>query len=225
MGLAAEPRRRRPQPEDRLEPDAHQQRPAEATSTSSSRARSPRSCRRSAATSSAAAGTTWWSASKAEGEEWSPLRLARPQGLVAAGAGDPRLPDPARHPRRRGVPARRRARRRRSTTPSSSTTTTARVYFNVLANGMPYLLGNERFKGSHSMSGYHSTELCYLAAVYTNLLITKQPIDLLLQAAAGRLQGPHPARLAGHPAAGQRSRSSRCWIDGAAVDGLRRRAS
>ena len=28
------------------------------------------------------------------------------------------------------------------------------------------------------MSGYHSTELCYLAAVYTNLLITKQPLDL-----------------------------------------------
>ncbi len=52
------------------------------------------------------------------------------------------------------------------------------VYFNVLANGIPYLLGNERFKGSHSMSGYHSTELCYLSAVYTNLLITKQPLDL-----------------------------------------------
>jgi mannose/cellobiose epimerase-like protein (N-acyl-D-glucosamine 2-epimerase family) len=51
------------------------------------------------------------------------------------------------------------------------------VYFNVLANGTPYLLGNERFKGSHSMSGYHSTELCYLAAVYTNLLITRQPMD------------------------------------------------
>ena len=38
------------------------------------------------------------------------------------------------------------------------------VYFNVLANGTPYLLGNERLKGSHSMSGYHSFELCYLAA-------------------------------------------------------------
>jgi hypothetical protein len=38
-------------------------------------------------------------------------------------------------------------------------------------------MGNERFKGSHSMSGYHSTELCYLSAVYTNLLITKQPMD------------------------------------------------
>ena len=52
------------------------------------------------------------------------------------------------------------------------------VYFNVLANGIPYLAnGNERSKGSHSMSGYHSTELCYLAAIYTNLLITKQPMD------------------------------------------------
>lgn len=51
------------------------------------------------------------------------------------------------------------------------------VYFNVMTNGMPYLLGTERDKGSHSMSGYHSFELCYLASVYTNLLITKQPMD------------------------------------------------
>lgn len=52
------------------------------------------------------------------------------------------------------------------------------VYFNVLANGMPYMMGTERLKGSHSMAGYHSFELCFLAAVYTNLLITKQPLDL-----------------------------------------------
>jgi mannose/cellobiose epimerase-like protein (N-acyl-D-glucosamine 2-epimerase family) len=52
------------------------------------------------------------------------------------------------------------------------------VFFNVLANGIPYLMGTERFKGSHSMSGYHSFELCYLAQIYTNLLITKQPLDL-----------------------------------------------
>jgi mannose/cellobiose epimerase-like protein (N-acyl-D-glucosamine 2-epimerase family) len=52
------------------------------------------------------------------------------------------------------------------------------IYFNVLANGLPYLMGTERFKGSHSMSGYHSTELCFLAATYSNLLITKQPLDL-----------------------------------------------
>jgi mannose/cellobiose epimerase-like protein (N-acyl-D-glucosamine 2-epimerase family) len=52
------------------------------------------------------------------------------------------------------------------------------VYFNVLANGIPYLLGTERLKGSHSMSMYHSAELCYLAAVYTNLLITRRPLTL-----------------------------------------------
>jgi mannose/cellobiose epimerase-like protein (N-acyl-D-glucosamine 2-epimerase family) len=51
------------------------------------------------------------------------------------------------------------------------------VYFNVLANGLPFMMGTERLKGSHSMSGYHSFELCYLAAVYTNLLITKKPMD------------------------------------------------
>ncbi|WP_336209422.1 AGE family epimerase/isomerase [Nonomuraea sp. LPB2021202275-12-8] len=52
------------------------------------------------------------------------------------------------------------------------------VYFNVLANGMPYLLGNERLKGSHSMSMYHSAELCYLAAVYGNLLGRRSPMTL-----------------------------------------------
>lgn len=61
------------------------------------------------------------------------------------------------------------------------------VYFNVLANGLPYLLGNERMKGSHAMSGYHSFELCYLAAVYTNLLITKQPMDFYFK--------PYPSSL------------------------------
>src|SRR5690348_15871733 len=51
------------------------------------------------------------------------------------------------------------------------------VYFNVLATGTPYLLGTEWLKGSHSMSGCHSVELCYLAAVYTNLLLTQQPMN------------------------------------------------
>ncbi len=52
------------------------------------------------------------------------------------------------------------------------------VYFNVLANGFPYLLGTERLKGSHSMSMYHSAELCYLATVYTTLLVRKLPLNL-----------------------------------------------
>ncbi|WP_460203217.1 AGE family epimerase/isomerase [Scytonema sp. NUACC21] len=60
------------------------------------------------------------------------------------------------------------------------------VYFNVLANGLPYLLGNlERGKGSHSMSGYHTFELAYLATVYTNLLITKEPMDLYFKPKPG----------------------------------------
>jgi mannose/cellobiose epimerase-like protein (N-acyl-D-glucosamine 2-epimerase family) len=59
------------------------------------------------------------------------------------------------------------------------------VYFNVLANGIPYLVGNERLKGSHSMSSYHSFELCYLAAVYNNLLINKQSMDLYFKPQPG----------------------------------------
>jgi len=52
------------------------------------------------------------------------------------------------------------------------------VYFNVLASGIPFLVGNERLKGSHSMSGYHSMELCYLAAVYSNLLVNEEDLEL-----------------------------------------------
>jgi mannose/cellobiose epimerase-like protein (N-acyl-D-glucosamine 2-epimerase family) len=62
------------------------------------------------------------------------------------------------------------------------------IYFNVLANGLPYLLGTERLKGSHSMSGYHSFELCYLATVYTNLLITRQPTDFYFRPQPGALK-------------------------------------
>jgi mannose/cellobiose epimerase-like protein (N-acyl-D-glucosamine 2-epimerase family) len=62
------------------------------------------------------------------------------------------------------------------------------VYFNVLATGTPYLVGTERLKGSHSMSGYHSFELCYLAAVYSNLLINKQPMDLYFKPKPGALK-------------------------------------
>jgi mannose/cellobiose epimerase-like protein (N-acyl-D-glucosamine 2-epimerase family) len=52
------------------------------------------------------------------------------------------------------------------------------VYFNVLADGNPYLLGTERLKGSHSMSMYHSSELCYLATVYQRLLLSGEPLTL-----------------------------------------------
>ncbi|NEQ43030.1 MAG: N-acyl-D-glucosamine 2-epimerase [Leptolyngbya sp. SIOISBB] len=59
------------------------------------------------------------------------------------------------------------------------------VYFNVLANGQPYALGNERDKGSHSMAGYHSFELCFLSAIYTNLLINKEPMDFFFSPEPG----------------------------------------
>ncbi len=61
------------------------------------------------------------------------------------------------------------------------------VYFNVLANGLPYLLGTERMKGSHSMAGYHSFELAFLATIYTNLLVTKEPVDLWYSPLPGAL--------------------------------------
>ncbi|MFI9271088.1 AGE family epimerase/isomerase [Kitasatospora sp. NPDC052896] len=52
------------------------------------------------------------------------------------------------------------------------------VHFTVLADGLPYHLGNERLKGSHAMSMYHKAELCYLAEVYTRLLVHREPLDL-----------------------------------------------
>jgi len=62
------------------------------------------------------------------------------------------------------------------------------VYFNVLANGVPYLMGTERFKGSHSMSAYHSTELCFLSTVYIDLMIQKRPLDLYFKPLANGFQ-------------------------------------
>jgi hypothetical protein len=59
------------------------------------------------------------------------------------------------------------------------------VYFNVLANGIPYLVGTERLKGSHSMSAYHSTELCFLSTVYIDLMIKKRPLALFFKPMPG----------------------------------------
>ncbi|MFJ8312062.1 MULTISPECIES: AGE family epimerase/isomerase [unclassified Streptomyces] len=59
------------------------------------------------------------------------------------------------------------------------------VFFTVLAQGLPYLVGNERLKGSHAMAMYHKAELCYLAEVYTQLLINKEPLDLYFRPQSG----------------------------------------
>ncbi len=63
------------------------------------------------------------------------------------------------------------------------------VYFNVLANGMPFALGGERSKGSHSMAMYHSAELAFLAAVYGNLLALNQPMDFYFHPQPGAFGG------------------------------------
>jgi mannose/cellobiose epimerase-like protein (N-acyl-D-glucosamine 2-epimerase family) len=87
------------------------------------------------------------------------------------------------------------------------------VYFNVLANGRPYVVGNERLKGNHSMSGYHSTELCYLAAVYTNLLIREQPMELHFKPKASSFPDGI-LRVAPDLLPPGRVKLSNVWIDG-----------
>ncbi|MFC4035621.1 AGE family epimerase/isomerase [Streptomyces polygonati] len=52
------------------------------------------------------------------------------------------------------------------------------VHFTVLAEGIPFHVGDERLKGSHAMSMYHKAELAYLAEVYGRLLVHGQPLDL-----------------------------------------------
>ncbi len=87
------------------------------------------------------------------------------------------------------------------------------VYFNVLASGVPYLLGTERLKGSHSMSGYHSTELCYLSAVYSNLLVNNQPLDLHFKPKPKAWAG-NILRVAPDLLPPGRVRIEEVWIDG-----------
>ena len=92
LGLAAEPRRRRPQPEDRLEPDAYR--------GVKERRALQRNCCQDCWPN---AGAWYGSAARrlvrrsgahpADRRENPSLRLARSQGLVAAGAGDPGLSD------------------------------------------------------------------------------------------------------------------------------------
>jgi hypothetical protein len=87
------------------------------------------------------------------------------------------------------------------------------VYFNVLATGVPYLVGNERLKGSHSMSGYHSIELAYLATVYTNLLNTKKPLDLYFKPLVGGFED-NILRVQPDILPAGAAQISEVWIDG-----------
>ncbi len=129
-------------------------------------------------TAAAAAGTTSSSGRRRRGDGAAPVRLARPQGVVAAGAGDPGLPGAGRQ--RPATPGFLDQAREASAFYNAFFLDhdEGGVYFNVLASGIPYLLGTERLKGSHSMSMYHAAELCYLATVYQRLLLSGEPLTL-----------------------------------------------
>lgn len=66
------------------------------------------------------------------------------------------------------------------------------VYFTVTAQGVPYLLGDERLKGSHAMSMYHKAELCFLAETYTRLLVQGEPLELYFRP---HIQADYPGQL------------------------------
>src|SRR3954447_11590206 len=87
-------------------------------------------------------------------------------------------------------------------------------YFNVLATGLPYVVGTERLKGSHSMSAYHNTELCFLAAVYTNLLITKQPLDLHFKPRSDGFADDRVLRVSPDILPPGSVRIEQVWVDG-----------
>jgi mannose/cellobiose epimerase-like protein (N-acyl-D-glucosamine 2-epimerase family) len=86
------------------------------------------------------------------------------------------------------------------------------VYFNVLVSGIPFLMGTERFKGSHSMSGYHSFELCYLAQVYSNLLVTGHGLDLYFKPQPGAFKN-NLLRVAPDILPPGRARLEKVWVE------------
>lgn len=52
------------------------------------------------------------------------------------------------------------------------------IYFRVTDSGVPVVQGEYGNKGSHSISGYHSFELNFLAHIYISSYVTKQPFCL-----------------------------------------------
>ena len=135
--------------------------------------------------------------------ERAPLRLARSQGLVAAGAGDSRLPDPARLAGRRGIP--------------EACPRGGRVLQRVLprprrrrrvlqhAGQRPAVPGRQRAAQGQPLDVRLPLDGAVLPGGGLHQPADHQAAgDVVLQAVSARLQGPHPARLAGYVAAGQR---------------------
>jgi hypothetical protein len=73
------------------------------------------------------------------------------------------------------------------------------------------------------MSGYHSFELCYLAQVYTNLLITRHPLDLHFKPLPGAFPG-RLLRVAPDILPPGRVVLQHAWIDGEPYDQFDARA-
>jgi mannose/cellobiose epimerase-like protein (N-acyl-D-glucosamine 2-epimerase family) len=90
------------------------------------------------------------------------------------------------------------------------------VYFTVLANGLPFLMGNERLKGSHAMSMYHKAELCYLATVYSRLLVNGEPLDLWFRPKPDADFGDRVLRVSPDLLPRDRVRLDQVWLDGRA---------
>ena len=86
------------------------------------------------------------------------------------------------------------------------------IYFNVLASGVPFLVDTERLKGSHSMSAYHSTELCYLSTIYLELMIKKRPLDLYFSPLPDGFKD-RILRVAPDMLPAKSIRLTHCWID------------
>lgn len=55
------------------------------------------------------------------------------------------------------------------------------IYFRVLDIDEPYLKGDYRDKGGHSISGYHSFELCFLAHIYIRTYVARQPFRMFFR--------------------------------------------
>jgi mannose/cellobiose epimerase-like protein (N-acyl-D-glucosamine 2-epimerase family) len=91
-------------------------------------------------------------------------------------------------------------------------TTAGGIYFNVLANGNPFMLGGERSKGSHSMAMYHSAELAYLSAVYQNMETEQQPLELYFSPEPGAFGGT--LRVAPDLLPPKSIRIMQVWVDG-----------
>jgi anti-anti-sigma factor len=65
------------------------------------------------------------------------------------------------------------------------------------------------------MSAYHNTELCFLSAVYTNLLITKQPLDLHFKPRADGFAEDRILRVSPDILPPGSVRIEQVWVDGA----------